>query len=168
MKTKIYSFGLVVILLPPHPHIGTTFGFDCKSFLFGLWEPNRFSFELPASPLSYCNFTTSLYDSWVIPHLTLPSLLPRLQGHWLLQRAVWLPVAHITFLGWPSGAASAGGPAGSAGAHGQWGEGQPAMSDPWFHCRGTGGVAARTTGKKSIYKVRVWSWSYGFVSVKGI
>lgn len=55
---NIYSFGLVVILLPPHPHISATFGFDCKSFLFGQWEPNIFRSELPSSPMSCCSFTT--------------------------------------------------------------------------------------------------------------
>ncbi len=97
-----------------------------------------------------------------------PLPLLRLQGHGLLQRAVWLPVAHLTFLGWPSGAASAGGPARSAGAHGQRGERQPAMSDSWFHCGGAGRVAARTAGKKSIYYVQYYldfnvrSWLYVF------
>lgn len=74
-------------------------------------------------------------------------ILFRLQGHRLLQRAVRLPVAHVAFPGRPSGSAPTGGPAGCAGAHGQRGEGQPALPDPRLHGRGAGRVAARPNGE---------------------
>lgn len=152
IKTKIYGLSQL-ILLPLHPQISTDCGF-VKACHFELhFEHIRFLFWAACQPnelLSFHNFTLcEIKLLCVIPHLTLhPLYPPRLQGHGLLQRAFWLPVAHFTFLGWPSGAAPAGGPPGSTGAHGQRGEGQPALSDPRFHCRGAGRVAAGTTGKK--------------------